>query len=151
MVGGNAVAAAGDVLIDAVSALVVVEAIGKAPPAQAGPLAAALGGLVVHHIDEDLEAMVVAGRNQLTQLMPPREWVVSADIAVVWCKPTQGAVAPIVLTAIGGIGGVKGHDGSNQSASLLWDRAVHQSAPGAPVLRAGGAMAVAAKATGCSS
>ena len=109
MVGGNAVAAAGDVLIDAVGALVVVEPIGKAPPAQAGPLATAFGGVVVHHIDEHLEAMVVAGRNQLTQLLPAGEWVVSADVVVVRGKPTQRAVAPIVLAAIGGIGGVKGH------------------------------------------
>ena len=139
-------------MIDAVGALVVVEPIGKAPPAQAGPLAAALGGVVVHHIDEHLETMVVAGRNQLTQLLPPREWVTSADVAVVGGKPTQGAVAPIVLAAIGGIGGVKGHrrqqlNGSDPQA-LQIGQCIDQPQKGAPVLSAGGAMAVAAEAAG---
>ena len=109
MVGGNAVAAAGDVLIDAVGVLVVVEAIGKAPPAEAGPLATALGGVVVHHINEHLEAQVVAGGNELTQLLPAGEWVIPADVAVMRRKPTQGAIAPVVLAAFGGISGIKGH------------------------------------------
>ena len=87
----------------------VVEAIVEAAPAQGGTGLAALGGVVVDHIHQHFEALLVAGLDQGPHLVANLEGIAALLVAVVGGHPAERAVAPVVLAAVGGVVGIEGH------------------------------------------
>ena len=108
-VGGDAVAAATDIQIITAAVLVVIEGITEAPPAEGGTGLAALGGVVVHHVEQHLQPGAVTGRHQLAHFVAALQRVGADQIARMGCHPAQGAVTPVVQTTGGRILRIKGH------------------------------------------
>ena len=139
LVGGDGVAAATHIQIVATAALVVVGAIGEATPTQGRPQPGALGGVVVHHIQQHLDLGVMAGRHQLAHLMAQLQWIVSTAESMVGREPAQRAVAPHVVAAWWRIGRVEAEHRQQfdrRDAEVLEvGQFVDQPQVGAPLIR----------------
>ena len=106
--------------------------------------------MVVDHIHQDLQALLVAGLHQGPHLVADLEGIAALLVAVVGRHPAERAVAPVVLAAVGGVVGVEGHHrqqlhrGDAQVAQV--GQGLDQAQVGALALRANRRAGAAAEA-----
>ena len=94
MVGIECIAATGiiDVLARIVLQQAVVAGIVDAPEAQRRPGTITLRGVVVNHVENDLDAGLVQFSHHGLELIA----LAAAEVARRWCKETQRVVTPVV-------------------------------------------------------
>ena len=109
LVGGDGIAATADIEVIATTVLVVVGGIRKPAPAQGRPGLIAFGGVVVDHIQQHFQTRLMAGGDELAHLVARLQGIGADEIAGMGSHPAQGAVAPMVVAARGGVFGVEGH------------------------------------------
>ena len=103
MAGIERVAAAGVVGIAGLVGGIqhVVHVVGEAAEAQGGAVAEGLGGVVVDHVEDHLDAGLVQRLDHVAELVQHGEWLLARAVRGVRCKEGDGLVAPVVDQAGG--------------------------------------------------
>ena len=100
VVAVHGVAAAGEVVILPVGGEQIVDVVVKALEGEEGAFFVALGGVVEHHVQIDLDAPAVASLNQPFELVALPVELGGGGVAGVGSEKADGAVAPVVVKGV---------------------------------------------------